>query len=85
VVDAKVKEKSSLKRPTIYFIIIDFLVALIMCIVLFEVEYTGKNEQAAREKIGRIIMSVMLFVKVIISSFCEWARSNIFKPYLIDP
>lgn len=81
---SKQDSQIGIKRPTIFFIILDFLVSLIICIILMEVEYSSDPGAKALQKKGRIIMSVILFLRVLYSCFAEWARQNLFKPYLID-
>lgn len=50
-----------------------------------EVDYSDTESIAKDEKKGRIIMSVILFTKMLYSGFIEWARSNVYKPKLLDP
>jgi hypothetical protein len=73
-----------LKRPTIFFIILDFLIALVLSIILLEVDYSETQSVATKQKKGRISICVILIFRVVYSSIAEWARQNFLKPYLID-
>jgi hypothetical protein len=73
-----------LRRPTIFFIILDFLIGLILSIILLEVDYSTNEMTASKQKRGRISICVILSVKVFYSAFAEWARQNLFKPSLVD-
>lgn len=77
-------KKLKIKKPTIFFIILDFLTSLVLCIVLLNVEESGDYDTYVLERKGRIIIITVFFARVIFSCFAEWVRSVVIKPNLVD-
>ena len=45
-------KRNSIKSPTVLFIVLDFLAALILTIIIFNLNYSETESIASKEKIG---------------------------------
>ena len=74
-----------IKRPSLFITILDFIIALVLIIGIWQVQYTQNAPKIARwERDGRILVSVMLGVRFIQSFAAEYVKSRWMKAYFVD-
>lgn len=67
------------KRPSLFFAILDFVIFFIILIGLLQLDYSPMQKIAKKEKIGRILVSLMMLMRCLFSVLSEYVR----KAYLV--
>lgn len=74
-----VNEDKFLRKFTMAIIVIDLFIALSLTILLFMMNYDSNQDMVSKQYKGRIIISVVLWIRLIYSFIIEFIRSYKYK------